>query len=223
MTAYVLVHGAWCGAWSYNRLAGELREAGHRVLVADLTGLGNRCAELHPGITLSTHIEDVIAQIEAEGFERFVLAGHSYGGMVVTGVAARLGARIDALVYIDGFLPQDGQALWDLTSHVEHQVNVDLQRHSPGLMAPLPIFPNPRLTPHPYLCFIEPVWMSGEEAKVARRVYIFASDWPHSPFAKFVPLVSADAAWEYHDFACGHFVMDDMPDRLREVMLGCAG
>lgn len=222
MTDYVLVHGAWCGAWSYDRLASDLRASGHVVVVADLAGLGNRTDELHPGITLSTHVDDVVAQVEAAGFDRFVLVGHSYGGMVITGVASRLGARIDALVYIDGFLPQDGQALWDLTSEQEHQLNVDLQRRSPGLVAPLPFFPDPRLTPHPFLCFIEPVWMTGEEAAIPRRIYISASAWSPSAFAKFVPLVADNPGWEYHDFPCGHFVMDDMPERLLEVILGCA-
>jgi hypothetical protein len=65
--------------------------------------------------------------------------------------------------------------------------------------------------------------MTGEEAKIARRVYIFASGWPHTPFTKFVPQVSADPAWEYHEFPCGHFVMEEQPERLREVMLSCAG
>lgn len=221
MADYVLVHGAWCGAWSYDRLASELRATGHNVLVADLTGLGNRKEELHAGITLSTHIDDVVQQIEASGFERFILAGHSYGGMVVAGVAARLGARIDALVYIDGFLPSDGQSLWDLTSAAEHELNIDLQRSTPGLVAPLPFFPDTRLTHHPYLAFIEPVWATGEEQKVGRKIYIFASAWDPSPFAKFVPLVSNAPGWEYHDFPCGHFVMEDMPERLLEVMLGC--
>ena len=105
MANYVLVHGAWGGGQSYDRTAEDLRAAGHVVLVATLRGLGTRQAELHPGITLTDHLDDVCEQIASSGFERFILAGHSYGGMVVTGVATRLGGRIDAIAYIDAFLP----------------------------------------------------------------------------------------------------------------------
>ena len=115
MTDYVLVHGAWGGGWTLAGLADDLRSHGHRVLVAALTGLGDRAAELSPAVDLSRHVADVIEQVEAAGLDRFVLVGHSYGGMVITGVATRLGSRIDALGYIDAFLPGDGQSLWDLT------------------------------------------------------------------------------------------------------------
>ena len=128
MTDYVLVHGAWGGGWAYDRLARELTTHGHRVLVAQLTGLGTRAAELNPAITLTTHIDDVTAQIADAGFDRFVLCGHSWGGMVITGVATRLGGRIDAICYIDAFLPADGQSLSpgrsvDLTIVVQRRDN----------------------------------------------------------------------------------------------------
>ncbi|MFD2780775.1 alpha/beta fold hydrolase [Novosphingobium pokkalii] len=95
MADYVLVHGAWCGAWCYEQLADELRGAGHRVVAVDLPGLGADAARFHPGITLGDHIAHVEAEVARAGFDRFVLVGHSYGGMVITGAAARLGARID--------------------------------------------------------------------------------------------------------------------------------
>ena len=129
MANYVLVHGAWGGGWAYDRLARELRGAGHKLLVAQLAGLGTRKDGLNPAIDLSTHVRDVVGQIEAEGFDRFVLCGHSYGGMVITGVAARLGARIDALCYIDAFLPAHGESLWDITGDFEHRRPGPLARY----------------------------------------------------------------------------------------------
>ncbi len=134
MANYVLVHGAWGGGQTYGEVPARLRAAGHNVLVAQLTGLGTRQDELHPGITLSDHMRDVLIQVEAAGFERFILAGHSYGGMVITGVAAKLGARIDAICYIDAFLPEDGQSLWDITGEFEHKWYIDTQKHKPGLV-----------------------------------------------------------------------------------------
>src|SRR5690606_29943557 len=132
MANYILVHGAWGGNQSYELTTRDLEAAGHRALACTLRGLGTRQDELHPGITLSDHIDDVCQQIEAAGFDRFILAGHSYGGMVITGVASRLGARIDAICYIDAFLPEDGQSLSDLTGGFEHPWYLDTQRTQHG-------------------------------------------------------------------------------------------
>lgn len=227
MANYVLVHGAWGGGHYYDRLAGELREAGHEVLVAQLTGLGVRSGELHGGITLTEHVDDVCRQIGEEGFERFILAGHSYGGMVVTAVATRMGARIDAIVYIDAFLPRDGESLWDVTGDYEHAWYIDSQKFTPGLVAPIgsvDFEPVPgQLGRHPLLTLTEAVRFTGEEAKIPRHVYIFASDWQPTPFARFRDRVKDDPAWEYHDSRAGHFVMTDQPEQLRDIMLGLAG
>ena len=137
MANYVLVHGAWGGNQSYELTVRDLEAAGHMVLNCTLPGLGTRQDELHPGITLSDHIDAVCEQIESSGFKRFVLAGHSYGGMVITGVASRLGKRIDAICYIDAFLPGDGESLWDVTGAFEHAWYIDTQKHRPGLVRPL--------------------------------------------------------------------------------------
>lgn len=220
MTDYVLVHGAWGGAWCYERLARELVTAGHRVVAVDLPGLGAEAANSHPGITLSDHVAHVIAAADSAGFERFVLVGHSYGGMVVTGVAARIGSRIDALVYVDAFLPADGQSLWDLTGEWEHAHYIDSQKHQPGAVAPLPGFAHPGLTPHPLLTLLEAVSLGGEEAQVRRRIYVFASGWSPTPFARFAEAVRADPAWEYHEAEAGHFVMADQPEQLLGIVLG---
>ena len=227
MADYVLVHGAWGGGHGYERLANELRAEGHRVLVAALTGLGVRSAELHPGITLSDHIDDVCDQIAEAGFERFILAGHSYGGMVVTGVATRLGARIDAIVYIDAFLPGDGQSLWDVTGEFEHAWYIDSQKFTPGLVAPIgsvDFEPVPgQIGRHPLLTLTEAVRYTGEEAKIPRRVYIFASDWQPTPFGRFRDQVRAEGGWDYHESKASHFVMADQPEQLLAIMRDLAG
>jgi pimeloyl-ACP methyl ester carboxylesterase len=219
---FVLVHGAWGGGWSYQRLARELAEQGHRVVVAQLAGLGTRKDELHGGITLSDHIGDVVTQVEAAGFDRFVLCGHSYGGMVITGVATRLGARIDALVYIDAFLPGDGQSLWDITGGYEHKHYIASQKHTPGLVAPIIGELSERLSRHPLLTLIEAVRLTGEEAKVRRRVYVFAKGWEPTPFRRFFEQVGGDLAWEVHEADSGHDVMADQPEQLLGIVLGCA-
>lgn len=226
MTDYVLVHGAWGGGQHYDGLAGELRAAGHRVVVAALTGLGARHGELHPGITLTDHVNDVCDQVAAAGFDRFVLAGHSYGGMVITGVATRLGARIDAIIYIDAFLPGDGQSLWDTTGDYEHAFYIESQKWTPGLVAPIgsvDFTPVPgQVGRHPLLTLLEGVRYTGEEAKIPRRVYIFATGWQPTPFKRFSDHVQAEGGWDHHDSEASHFVMADQPEQLLSIMLELA-
>ena len=111
MANYVLVHGAWHGGWCYRDTAAALRKAGHRVLTPTHTGVGQRAHLNAENITLETHIRDVLGCIEAEELDDVILVGHSYGGMVITGVADRLGGRVKVLVYLDAFVPEHGDSL----------------------------------------------------------------------------------------------------------------
>lgn len=222
MANYVLVHGAWGGGWGFDALKMALEAAGHNVCVVHLKGLGRRASELSSAITLSDHINDVEAQVVDAGFSRFILAGHSYGGMVITGVASRLGSKIDALVYIDAFLPDDGQSLWDITGDYEHQHYIESQKHNPGLVAPIFGADIPGLGRHPLLTFVEAVRKTDEDSKIARRIYIFASNWEPTPFARFRDKVINDPAWEYHNLNSGHDVMSDQPEALLAIMNAAA-
>jgi len=110
---FVLVHGAWHGGWCWKKLMPLLRVGGHQVLAPTMTGLGERAHLLGPEVDLDTHIRDIAAVFECDDLVRVVLVGHSYGGMVITGVAARVPERISTLVYLDAFLPDDGKAVKD--------------------------------------------------------------------------------------------------------------
>jgi len=220
MTDYVLVHGAWAGGWSHEGLAQDLRALGHRAVVVHLKGLGIRRDEAHPGITLSDHIDDVCAAVDEAGLDRFVLVGHSYGGMVVTGAATRLGGRIDTIVYLDAFLPEDGQSLWDITGEYEHKHYIDTQKFTPGLVAPIIGNEGRKLSRHPLLTMLEAVRFTGEEAKIARHIYVLATGWKPSPFHKFAARVREDAAWEYHEADCAHDVMDGQRAQVVEILTG---
>src|SRR5919202_1722005 len=115
-TTFVLVHGAWHGGWCCRRLIPLLRDAGHEVYAPTLTGLGERSHLLSPAIDLETHVRDVTGVLEYEELTGVVLVGHSYGGMVITGVAEDAAPRLAHLVYLDAFLPRDGECLMDLFS-----------------------------------------------------------------------------------------------------------
>lgn len=225
MANYVLVHGAWGGGQTYGEVPERLRAEGHQVLVCALKGLGTRHAELHPGITLTDHIDDVCAQLEQAGFERFIIAGHSYGGMVISGVATRLGARIDAICFLDAFVPGNDQSLWDVTGGMEHGWYIDSQKHTPGLVAPLGAL-NFETVPgqigrHPLLTLLEAIEFTGEEAKIPRRAFLFANGWEPTPFRVFAEQAKAQG-WEYHEATSDHFVMQNQPELTAKVLLGLA-
>lgn len=106
MANFVLAHGAWHGGWCYRDTAKELRGAGHVVATPTYSGVGERFHGSNEAITLETHIRDVIGCIEAEELDQIILCGHSYGGMVITGVADRIPERIKTLIYLDAFVPE---------------------------------------------------------------------------------------------------------------------
>ena len=120
MADFVLVHGAWHGAWCWRKVIPPLWAAGHRVFAVTLTGLGERAHLLSKAITLDTHIADVVKVIETEELLDLILVGHSYGGVVITGVANRLAQRLRHLVYVDAMVLRPGES-WSSTHTLEVQ------------------------------------------------------------------------------------------------------
>lgn len=227
MANFVLVHGAWGGNHTYGDVPAKLEAEGHTVLNCTLPGLGSRQDELHPAITLTDHVEAVEAQIANAGFDRFVLAGHSYGGMVITTVASRLGKRIDAICYIDAFMPAGGQSLWDITGEFEHNWYIDAQKDTPGLVRPLMSPPDFRPVPgqvgyHPLLTLLEPAESSGDEAGIPKKSYIFATGYEPTPFGRFAAIARSEG-WDYNEADTDHFVMQNDPDLTTKVLLNLAG
>jgi pimeloyl-ACP methyl ester carboxylesterase len=123
---FVLVHPAWLGGWCWRKIAPLLRARGHDVYTPTLTGLGERAHLSKPDIGLDTHVEDIVKVLEFEDLSRVILAGNSSAGMVITGVADRVSERISQLVYIDAFVPEDGQSLVDLLPADRRQAMEDL-------------------------------------------------------------------------------------------------
>ena len=119
---FILVHGAWHGGWGWVRVADRLRTHGHRIFAPTLTGLGERAHLLHPGINLSLHIADVIGLIKYERLGEFVLVGHSYGGSVISGVAEAVPDAIRSIVFLDAFIPDNGDATLDLVQPAVHEI-----------------------------------------------------------------------------------------------------
>ena len=114
MATYVLVPGAWLGGWAWQDVAARLRAKGHDVYPITLTGLGERVHLARPEVDLETHIADVVNTVKWNDLNDVILAGHSYAGTVVTGVADRIPDRVDQLVYVDSAPLADGMAMTDL-------------------------------------------------------------------------------------------------------------
>lgn len=231
-TTFVLVHGAWGGGWNYQRVGERLRALGHAVYAPSLTGCGERVHLLDGAINLSLHIQDVVNLFKYESIERAVLAGHSYGGMVITGAADRIPEKISALVYLDAFLPEDGQSIWDINIPANTAKYLASAGGHGGLVIPSPpaSFWNlnagdvplyEKLTgPHPLGCFTERLKLSGAGASISKKIYVWASELGRpSPFKPFYEKCKADPTWETHVLACGHDVMLDMPEKTTEILL----
>ena len=111
---FLVCHGAWSAGWAWKKVHPLMQAAGHRLVTPSYTGLGERSHLAHPAVDLEAHIQDMLNVIKYEDLRDIVLIGHSYGGMVATGVADRAAERIARLIYLDAFVPEDGQSLFDL-------------------------------------------------------------------------------------------------------------
>ena len=142
MTTFVAVHGAWSAGWAWHRFHPLMAKWGHRLLTPTCTGLGERGHLISPWVGLSTHIEDVCRVLEFEDLRDIVLVGHSYGGMVVTGVLDKMPERIRHLVYLDALLPESGEAALDVLP-AEHGRAIDklVETQGYGWLIPPPPLP----------------------------------------------------------------------------------
>ncbi|GAA5114979.1 alpha/beta fold hydrolase [Pseudonocardia adelaidensis] len=220
MTTFVLVPGGWHGGWDYQPLTDRLRRLGHSVHAITLPGLEPGQAAQRPSgpINLDTHI-DYAAEVVQSVPGDVVLCGHSYGGMPITGVADRMPERIRHLVYIDAFVPHDGESWWDLANEYYRSVVIEGARGD-GLHVAAPPGLDPRAVPHPMASFLQEVRLTGAHARIPRRTLIFASGWDATPFREQYDRLRDDPAWETHELATRHNVMRDAPDALTAILTG---
>ena len=185
MATFMLVHPAWLGGWCWCKLAPLLRESGHQVHTPTLTGLGERAHLAHPGVDLATHIEDVVNALVFEDLDEVILVGNSSAGMVIACVAERVPGRIARLVYLDAFVPADGQCLLDLVP-ADRRPAMEALVESEGEGWLLP-----RFAAAPWPEFIPRVWQVTDEADLA---WMLARLRP-TPFGQFTtPIQVTDPA-----------------------------
>lgn len=233
MADFVLVHGAWHGAWCWKKILPGLWAAGHRAFAVTLTGTGERAHQLAPGIALRTHIDDAAAVIEAEELRQAILVGHSYGGMVITGVADRMPERIARLVYLDAVVPLPGES-WSST----HPAQTQAQRRQAiaatgsippadpglfGLAGEDAQWVARRQTPHPGGVYDDPLQFDAARVAALARTFIDCNAPALATIAVMRERVRRQPGWQLREIATGHDAMISAPGELLRLLLAMAG
>ena len=245
MATFVLVHPAWFGGWCWKKVAPILRGRGHEVFTPTLTGLGERAHLANREVGLGTHIEDVANVLKFEDIRDAILVGNSSGGMVITGVADRMPERIAHVVYLDAFVPEDGQSLFDIVPSERRQPMHELvQKEGDGWLVPRFAPPQwekfvpeawhitdqsdlrwvlPRLTATPLGHFTEPVRRINTAAERLPRTYIRCTVFPNPIFDRYAEIAQSGAGWQHRELATSHLPFVTNPLELANVLMEAVG
>ncbi len=221
----VSVHGAWAGGWQMKKVAPLLEAQGWKVYRPSLPGLGEHHHLATAAISLDDHINDIVNLILFEDLRDIVLLGHSYGGMVITGVADRIPDRIGRLVYLDAFLPVDGESL--MTTPKSGGAQMDIAKMTrDGFVIPTwvqPDRPLPKDVPHPAKTFSDPIRLSNPDAARIPITYILTVDPGKKP-EEDTFFASAERArsrgWPVILMEADHVPNWRKPEATAELLLG---
>jgi pimeloyl-ACP methyl ester carboxylesterase len=240
MANYVLVHGGWQGAWCWDKVVPLLQAAGHSVYAPTLTGLGEQAALLTPEIGLDTHIQDVVNLIETKELQQVILVGHSYSGMVITGVADHVPDRIAHLVYLDAVVPRDGQSLADTVPLMGTMLRRDANKNGDGWRVNPPrerggsfgITQEPdlslvrsKITPQSLKTFLQPVHITHQDAVAAiPHTFIECTGrgvivWLMRRTLMRGSLPPREPGWNRRTLATGHIAMILAPQAVADLLL----
>ena len=237
MATFVLVHGAWHGGWCWQRVIPFLEAAGHTVYAPTLTGMAERAAELSPAVGLDTHIQDIVGLLEDKNLHGVILVGHSYGGMVITGVVDAVPERIEHLVYLDTFVPRDGDSMagispvviwlllrqaegdgWKISSHGDYGVTTEPDRSwvlSSVTPQPLKTLEQPLHLKHPAIVSTKPrthIECTGTSVVRSRMRQLLRRLL--APRA----LPPTEGGWRLRQLPTGHDAMITMPQELAHLL-----
>jgi pimeloyl-ACP methyl ester carboxylesterase len=230
MSTFLICHGAWSAGWAWKKVRPLLRAAGHEVFTPTYTGLGERAHLTSRTIDLDTHIADVLGVIDCEDLRDIVLVGHSYGGMVATGVADRVPDRIAKLVYLDAFVPSHGQSLFDMLAPAERERRQgESNASSDGwLLAPNPPPPDtapediawitPRRRWQPIGCFTQPLLLENPNTSLPRSYIYCTRLGPADSFSQFARRFRNDPAWRLYELDASHSPNVTAPEALVRVL-----
>ena len=229
MGTFVFVHGAWHGGEVWKDVIKELRDVGHEASAITLTGLGERKHLFCDLIDLQTHIQDVVAHIDTQGFDRVTLVGWSYGGMVIAGVLSRITQRVRRMVYVDAFFPDDGKCLIDYVSK-DGRDYIDEFKKKNQAVPPPPFevfgmrdakwieFLKARISPQPWKTFYQPVRTYSRAAEIPTS-YVYCR-YEQTPFTDFYKTLKKEQLVKVFDIETNHYCMLTHPQRLTKILLG---
>lgn len=230
MACFVLVHGAWRGSFGFRHVRRALQQAGHEVFTPSLTGLGERAHLIGPQVTLRTHVQDVVNQFLYEDLHEVVLLGYSYGGAVVTGCLDHIHDRVRHLVYLDAFVPADGESIADLIGLPAMPIELG----QPYVLPPVPRefddpdeadFQNARVVAHPLATAFEKVHLHQPlESFDFPLTFIKATETDASEIGEAAFSAAAERAkgsdrWRYREIATNHMVLSNRPQELTDILL----
>lgn len=231
---FVLVHGAWHGAWCWRRVSDLLEQKGHKVFTPTLTGLGDHSHLISKDVNLATHITDVVNLIEWENLDNIVLVAHSYGGIIASGVAEKVSAKISSIVFLDAFMPEDGETLLEKSSPAfVDAIKGAIAKGEVGIKAPPAsafgitadadkAWVDSKTTAQPVGTYTEKASYTGGREKIARKTFIRAKGYKSATFDANLAKVKANSSWKTFELETGHDVMVIAPDRLTEILLTSA-
>lgn len=228
MATIVIVHGWWSGGWYFQSTARRLRSLGHEVYTPTVTGVGERVHLASPEVTLETHVQDIVNVLEFEDLYDVVLVGFSNGGMIVTPVADRIPERIRSVVYLDAFVPRDGESLHDIMPELAERMEAVARAKGDGWRVPRePALP--RRTPQPIRPFRDVVRLSDPRAAALPRTYVLfeGNSFPHAPVMARMAERARESGWQVLSRPWDHIAPETEPeglaDLLHEVASGAAG
>jgi pimeloyl-ACP methyl ester carboxylesterase len=230
MAVFVLVPGGYAGSWIWRECARALWAAGHEAYTPSLTGMGERAHLAHPDVDLSTHITDVVAEITYSDLTDVILVGYSYGGMVATGVAEKIPERIGCLVYMDAFLPKDGQSFADL---IDPEAVAMLRQAADEYGEGWKLYSEnadkyPNFTPQPIQTGLEKLRVNNPLAAKLPRAFIYCTldkdggDVVLIPITRTANVVKNDPAWRYFEIQADHLVIWEEPQKVTDLLLELA-
>ena len=243
MVPIVLVAGAWLGGWCWKRVTPLLRAQGHEVYPATLTGLGDRRHLARPDIDLDTHVQDIVNVLEFEELVSVILVGHSYSGMVITGVAEQTPERLAHLVYVDASVPQDAESLFGRgPSKMREYVEAQARSRGDGWRWPLPEFEElsrfssladltdadrqwfrSNAAAQPLKTLDQPLRVTNPRAAAIPRTYIYCTaEREDRPLPDYVRRVRDRGNWRFRELAAGHWPMFSKPQQLADLILEAA-
>ncbi|HXD99103.1 MAG TPA: alpha/beta hydrolase [Candidatus Acidoferrum sp.] len=235
MATFLVAHGAWSAGWAWKKMRPLLQERGHVLHTPTYTGLGERAHLASRDVTLQTHIADVLGTLEFEDLRDVVLVGHSYGGMVATGVADRARTRLRHLVYLDAFVPRDGQSLLDLVpADVRERMHEGARTAGAGWrVPPNPVPPDtseadlawimPRRVLQPLRTFEEPLRLTGTSTGMPRTYIYCTRSAPGDLFRQFADRARAEPGWQCLELDASHSPNVTAPAALAAMLDKLAG